>query len=46
MKDFQREVDAILADSNISTEIEQEVSREFIECKSDMVRDYAFVSVI
>lgn len=46
MKDFQREVDDILADSSISTEIEQEVSREFKECKSDLVRDYAFISVV
>lgn len=37
IKDFQQEVDCIIAQNTISAEIENEVAREFKECKSDMV---------
>jgi len=37
MKDFQQEIEKIEAQNTISTEVENEVAREFKECKSDMV---------
>lgn len=38
MKDFQEEINKIMAKNTISTEVENEVAREFKECKSDMVK--------
>ncbi|KAL5236431.1 hypothetical protein ACI65C_003841 [Semiaphis heraclei] len=36
IKDFQQEIEKIEAQNTISTEMENEVAREFKECKSDM----------
>lgn len=46
MKAFQQEVDTMIAESIVNTELEQEVAREFKECKSDMVRNYTFTYVL
>lgn len=40
MKDFQQEIEKIEAQNTISTEMENEVAREFKECKSDMVNKF------
>lgn len=36
IKDFQQEVDCIISENTICTDMETEVAREFKECKSDM----------
>ncbi|VVC37386.1 Hypothetical protein CINCED_3A019041 [Cinara cedri] len=42
MKDFQQEIEKIINENVISTEIEEAVALEFKECRSDMVRGYVF----
>jgi len=43
IKDFQQEVNSIMSQNTMNTEIENEVAREFKECKSDM---YALLSQV
>lgn len=42
MKDYQQEMDNLIAQNTITAEIEQEVAREFKECKTDMVSLYCY----